>query len=237
MLQSLSKLYKKYHHTGTHQAMNLVGVATLLLYPLVQGFTANYLIGAFVGMLLITFVASAYYHRALSHRTWTPTKSMHYIFLTLGAAFWVLPAMYWVGLHRKHHRYYDTDQDPHGPMAGWKQNLLMVLYNTPAASYLKTDLKHEPMRWQNTYYLRIAVFTTLVMALVNPVLYFVAVGYVYGSFIMINTYGHWRGVKDSHILAIFSGGELYHKTHHEDQRKTRLGLFDLGYYGLIKWMK
>lgn len=237
MLQSLSKLYKKYYRQGIHQFVNLLGVAVLLLYPLYQGFTTEYFLGAFIGMLSTSFVSSAYYHRALTHKIWEPNNFMHYFFLTLGAAFWTMPAMYWVAIHRKHHKFADTDKDPHGPKAGWKNNLLMVWSNNPEASYLKRDIKHKQMRWQNDNYMKLALGSTILMSLISPVMYFTAVGYVYVAFILINTLGHFNGISNSHFFALLSGGELYHDTHHKNQTQARLGLFDLGYYGIIKWMK
>lgn len=60
------------------------------------------------------------YHRLLSHRSFTCSKAVEY--------FWVLGGMlalegspiWWVAIHRAHHRYVDTPQDPHSPRYGLK---------------------------------------------------------------------------------------------------------------------
>ncbi len=58
------------------------------------------------------------YHRLLTHRSFSCSKAVEY--------FWVLPAylafegspIWWVTIHRSHHRYEDTELDPHSPGHG-----------------------------------------------------------------------------------------------------------------------
>ncbi len=58
------------------------------------------------------------YHRYLSHRTFTTSRFMEY--------FWVLPGylafegspIWWAVMHRAHHRWVDTELDPHSPRFG-----------------------------------------------------------------------------------------------------------------------
>lgn len=64
--------------------------------------------------ITITFV-SVYLHRSLAHRsvTFHPIVShimRFYLWLTTG-----IVSTTWVAIHRKHHRYTDTEQDPHSP--------------------------------------------------------------------------------------------------------------------------
>lgn len=225
----------KHHRQVIHQSVNLIGLI-MLASPLLFGVSQQYLWGIFAGILMSTFVASAYYHRALTHRSWKPNKLIHYVFLTLGAGFWLMPALYWVAIHRKHHKFYDTDKDPHGPKVGFWKNLLMVM-NDPEPRFLKTDMKNQFMRWQNDNYLTIAFMCLAIAMFTYPIFYLTTVGYVYLAFFVVNNYGHYQGTRDSHILSLLCGGEMYHRKHHADQNDPKFGILDLGYYGLIKWVK
>jgi fatty-acid desaturase len=75
------------------------------------------------------------YHRLLSHRSFRCRPFFEY-FLVVGAylAFQGSP-IWWAAIHRAHHRYSDTDLDPHTPRKGVRYALLGWLFDT---SYLPT---------------------------------------------------------------------------------------------------
>jgi len=76
------------------------------------------------------------YHRLLSHRAFRPQPAFEY-FLILGGylAFQGSP-IWWAAIHRAHHRYADTDRDPHTPRKGLRYALLGWLFDTSYLSQL-----------------------------------------------------------------------------------------------------
>jgi sn-1 stearoyl-lipid 9-desaturase len=75
------------------------------------------------------------YHRLLAHRALRAVPLFEYIFVIGGYLAFQGSPIWWAAIHRAHHRYSDTDLDPHTPKKGMKYALLGWLFDT---SYLPT---------------------------------------------------------------------------------------------------
>jgi fatty-acid desaturase len=53
----------------------------------------------------------------------------------------------------------------------------------------------------------------------------------------VNLLGHNEKFHDSHILSAIFAGEMYHEKHHASPNKEKMGMFDLPYWVVIKWLK
>lgn len=74
-----------------------------------------------VGLLLINKIGGEIgLHRYFCHRSFKTTRTWHYIILTLACLNCFGPPIAWVGVHRKHHAFSDTDNDPHGSQPKWR---------------------------------------------------------------------------------------------------------------------
>jgi len=190
-----------------------------------------------VGILLSNIVISGYYHRSITHRSWSAPTWLQYLLLTLGAGFFMLPAMGWMAVHRKHHKFSDTDQDPHGPNIGILRNFTVANIE-PELRYMRTDIRNTALLWQVKYYYVIGLATAaLVSYFFSAQTYFAIVGYIYLSVIIVNLLGHNKNYNDSHILSAILAGEMYHDSHHKNPKKLRMGLIDLPYFVMIRWLK
>lgn len=58
------------------------------------------------------------YHRLLAHRSFRCPKFVEYFFVMGGYLAFESSPIWWATLHRAHHRYTDTDKDPHSPRSG-----------------------------------------------------------------------------------------------------------------------
>lgn len=58
------------------------------------------------------------YHRLLSHRSYKCPKFVEYFFVISGYLGFQSSPLWWATLHRAHHRYSETDLDPHAPRFG-----------------------------------------------------------------------------------------------------------------------
>lgn len=58
------------------------------------------------------------YHRLLSHRSFTCLKAVEYFWVLGGYLAFEGSPLWWVTMHRAHHRYDDTPLDPHSPRYG-----------------------------------------------------------------------------------------------------------------------
>ena len=142
----------------------------------------------------------------------------------------------WVGVHRLHHRYADTELDPHSPL---QRHPLLVLVGTPylfaAARRRLPDsspgpgIVHVAARILITafWFLAIGLVHTLTALVVHLVCYLGVMG-------MVNTFGHRSGSRphpqfpgyDQPWLAILLLGHGYHNSHHAHPDAARTGYLD-----------
>jgi stearoyl-CoA desaturase (Delta-9 desaturase) len=73
-------------------------------------------LGLLLGMYLLSAVGiTVGYHRLLTHRSFETNPTVKFILAVLGSMAVEGSVFKWVGLHRLHHRYSDTHEDPHSP--------------------------------------------------------------------------------------------------------------------------
>jgi sn-1 stearoyl-lipid 9-desaturase len=77
-------------------------------------FTILFIAFYFYHMLGITIG----YHRLLAHRSFSCPKFVEYFFVMAGYLGFQSSPIWWATVHRGHHRFVDTPQDPHSPRYG-----------------------------------------------------------------------------------------------------------------------
>ena len=98
------------------------------------------------------------YHRLLSHRAFRLPQWLERFFATCGALSCQHGPIDWVGLHRHHHKFSDTDADHHDSNKGfWWSHMGWMLEAVPALAAvprLTGDLATDPYyRWLNKWFL------------------------------------------------------------------------------------
>ncbi|XP_061706526.1 acyl-CoA Delta-9 desaturase-like [Cydia pomonella] len=193
-----------------------------------------------VSMLGVTAGA----HRLWSHRSYKvkwPLKLLLLIFQTIAMQYSVIN---WVRDHRMHHKYVDTDADPHNAARGLFFSHVGWLLVHKHPEYVRkskgldlSDVYADPMlRFQDKYFLILMPFTTFILPTLIPVYFwneswtnafFVAavlrLGLTYNTVSLINSAAHKWGHKpyDKNILAteislvsLLFVGEGFHNYHH-----------------------
>jgi hypothetical protein len=98
------------------------------------------------------------YHRLLSHRSFRVPRWLERFFATCGALSCQHGPIDWVGLHRHHHKFSDTDADHHDSNKGfWWSHMGWMFITVPALAAvprLTGDLALDPYhRWLNRWFL------------------------------------------------------------------------------------
>ncbi|WP_041384778.1 acyl-CoA desaturase [Prochlorococcus marinus] len=98
------------------------------------------------------------YHRLLSHRSFRVPHWLERFFATCGTLSCQHGPIDWVGLHRHHHKFSDTDPDHHNSHKGfWWSHMGWMFEPIPAMRVvprLTVDLAADPYyRWLNKYFL------------------------------------------------------------------------------------
>lgn len=197
------------------------------------------------------------YHRLLTHRGYSTPKWLEYCIATCGAFALQGGPIYWVAVHRMHHKYTDKSGDPHSPRdgklwshMGWIMNAT-VRNETEVLQRYAPDLSRQPFYlWLDRYH-----WVPLTAA---GLLLFAFGGWswlLWGAFLsvtiglhvtwMVNSVTHLWGrrrfstsddSRNNLWVALVTGGEGWHNNHHANPVSARHGLawyeVDLNYYGI-----
>ncbi len=200
------------------------------------------------------FFITAGYHRYFSHRSYRMGRVPQF-FMALGGITAVQKGpLWWAGHHREHHRYGDTDRDPHSPLQGfWWSHIGWIL----SKRYKATN--YEIMEDFASYPELIALNR---LQLAGPIVlgfgcwwFFgwsgLVVGFVWstvalwhGTFV-VNSVTHLVGrrryatpdtSRNSLLVALATNGEGWHNNHHHCPTSARQGFYwwewDPSYYAL-----
>jgi fatty-acid desaturase len=178
-------------------------------------------------IILVCSIAWAYFvghkgmHIYLAHHEYKDNlKSYMY---TIGALVSGVgsPMMFSVA-HRQHHKYPDTEKDPHSPAhIGWF-NVWVLNYNSQYISVklIKDFLKSKFQVFMNRHWGKLTVLMITILALIDPRLVCFVVSpfsvYTFHGASAINVFGHLHGEpRDSKEVLFWNPWDTKHKEHHE----------------------
>jgi len=196
--------------------MFLWGVFVVPLHIVIPALIINQII--FVG-----FCGTAFFHRTVAHKnSINPIVEKSLVLLSwLGAT---SSAIAWAGGHRKHHRYSDTEKDPHSPiiLGKFKAYWQMSNNNNDLIKYVPDLLRKKLYVFQHKYYFIVLVTAHILGLLLLPFIYYWAI-FIVSGFVMwfsgslVNLFGHnKKGPTNNYILGLLVGGEGWHKNHHDE---------------------
>lgn len=183
------------------------------------------------------------FHRLFSHRAFETTASRKNALLVLGSLAGFGPALAWAGVHRLHHRFSDTDQDPHGNLPAYKIWFTLWRHFTVPPESIKDLLKD---RWQSFFFKNYFYFlgiAYLSVGILSPSLLFfgIAGASVLGFHAagLVNTACHQTGEsRNVKWVNFLVGGNGLHFNHHTNPTAWdyRLNKNDVDIQALfIKW--
>ena len=189
------------------------------------------------------------YHRLLCHRAFRVPQWLERFFATCGALSCQHGPIDWVGLHRHHHKFSDTDADHHNSHRGfWWSHMGWMFQPIPAMQAvprLSGDLVSDPYyRWLNTYFLLIQFPLGLLLFWIGSstgaggwamVLWGIPLRLVvvYHVTWLVNSATHCWGTvaypsgdasRNNKWVAALTFGEGWHNNHHAFPHSARHGL-------------
>ncbi|MBI5382163.1 MAG: fatty acid desaturase [Opitutae bacterium] len=191
------------------------------------------------------------YHRLFAHRAFQARWPVRLGTLVFGAAAFENSALEWVSDHRRHHQHTDHADDPYDISQGfWYAHIGWILFKLNAEPPRDNvpDLERDPLlRWQDRYYLPIAIGVGFVLPAALGWWHAGGIGALGGLLLAgvaritavqhmtfcINSLCHTIGrrpystrcsARDSWLMALFTFGEGYHNYHHEFQHDYRNGV-------------
>ncbi len=229
----------------------MIGIHVLTIFALLPKFWSVPAISALLILYWITACLGVTlgYHRLLSHRSFRVPKWLERIFATCGALSCQHGPIDWVGLHRHHHTFSDTEADHHNSKKGfWWSHMGWMFEPIPAmkaVGRLSGDLVKDPYyRWLNKNFLLLQIplggllFWTGIQTEAGGwamVLWGIPMRLVlvYHVTWLVNSATHcWGNVafdsgdssKNNAWVAALTFGEGWHNNHHAFPNSARQGL-------------
>jgi stearoyl-CoA desaturase (delta-9 desaturase) len=189
------------------------------------------------------FCMSAGYHRYFAHRSFKTSRCMQFLLAAGGCTTLRGGPLWWVALHRHHHRHSDTPEDVHSPDKGfwWSYGGWLLSGRYTATRYdLVNDLAaYSELRWLNRWWLVPPMLLGLAVYLagrwnafvlgfcLSPALLFHtqalldALTHVWGS----RRYATPDTSRNNWLVSFVLLGEGWHNNHHHYQSSANQGFF------------
>jgi stearoyl-CoA desaturase (delta-9 desaturase) len=204
------------------------------------------------------------YHRLLTHRGYSTPKWLECVITTCGTLALQGGPIYWVGVHRMHHKHTDKEGDPHSPRDGkWWSHMGWIL-NGSVHNKSPQLKRYTPDLARDRYYVWLSKYHWIPLTSVGIAL-FACGGWswlLWGAVLpatigfhvtwMVNSVTHLWGTRrfstgddsrNNFWVALVTGGEGWHNNHHAYPVSARHGLawyeVDVNYYGirLLEWLR
>lgn len=94
------------------------------------------------------------FHRYFSHRTYKTSRAFQFVLAFLAQTSAQRGALWWAAHHRAHHKYSDTDLDPHDSRRGFLHSHILWLWRSTGQadlSRVKDFAKYPELVWLNKY--------------------------------------------------------------------------------------
>ena len=182
------------------------------------------------------------FHRYASHRSFETNKFVEYFFIFLGTLACEGGPIEWVAMHRIHHKYSDTHQDPHDSNKGFLwSHFTWMLYESPMEKGREryvNDIKDD------AFYQFCEKFMIPIQVVLGLILFFWG-GWsfvIWGTFVrlivvfhctwLVNSATHKFGYQSHESndesrncwwVALLTFGEGWHNNHHAYQYSARHG--------------
>ena len=215
-------------------AGQLIAQVTAILSLFLIGWTASTIaISLFVYISIMLGITMGY-HRYYSHKAFKMPKWIEYYLLFFAHIAMFGPAITWVANHREHHKYVDTEKDPHSPhYRGWLMAYAGQVLIDIDFKLVRDLLKDNLHRMQVKYYWHVIIVYAAILFSINPMLlmyaWLVPAGFAKLIGSLVFTYSH-RGKKANSDtwVGIITLGEGFHDKHHVNARTALWHPLDLG---------
>ena len=172
------------------------------------------------------------YHRLLTHRSFKCPLWWEYLGTLLATLSFTGSAITWIAIHRMHHRYADTDKDPHSPdYLGWWRVQFCTAFAPVEGRYAADLMRNKFYLWQHKYYILIGIVFSAILFIFDPFavvyihLFPAALTLFFGTLILSTSHYNFKP-HNTFWLALITWGDAFHETHHTNANKFRLHRYD-----------
>ncbi len=173
------------------------------------------------------------YHRLLTHRSYPCPKWLEYTLAFITTFSLTGSAITWIAIHRKHHKFSDTEKDPHSPdhLGFWRVQFFTAFAEVEGR-YATDLMRNNFYKWQHKHYMKIVYALAIVLLVIDPMLlvyvYLFPAGLTLFFGTLVLSWAH-KDFKPRTVLwlALVTFGDAFHDVHHDYPNKYRLHKYDL----------
>lgn len=183
------------------------------------------LVAFVISYILIYPLSYNMYHRYWAHRQFDMVPIWQKIFAIMGLFALTGDPIGYSSTHRIHHRYSDTDLDPHSPIHGFWHAFILWMFkpknDTRQLLNVKDLLKDNFLMWLMKHQNKVIWGILLITAVISEYILFgllMAMVTVFFLEMCSNSFlSHWKthGPYNNYLYSYLSGSSL-HVTHHEN---------------------
>ena len=182
-------------------------------------------------LFIATTAVSSGYHRYFTHKSFQAGAWYEYLVLFLAPFSGSGHALGWVGVHRMHHAFSDTEKDPHSPKYKGYITVLLSRFKVDVIprAFVKDMIKNKRVmffyKWHN--WIRAAVL--IIPFFISPTIWFwfCVMPFFWGhlGFGSLNAFCHFAGKpRNNFFVNLLTAGEGWHVNHHNQAGSWRIGL-------------
>ena len=235
--------------------IGLVHIAPIV--AIVRGTRPADWVGFAIFYAMFAVSATVILHRYFAHGSFATNRVTQAVMATMASTMFVDPISF-VGKHRLHHQFADTDRDVHSPNDGfwfcWFGSLVDEGYSDEEIVAAARDLARYPeLRWLHANFVVPGLLVWAVLVTIGGFSLF-AIGYCLSLAIVLNqaslvnfgchrwgyrTYATRDDSRNNGLVAALTLGEGWHNNHHRFPRSARAGLrrWEIDpWYGVIRAM-
>jgi stearoyl-CoA desaturase (delta-9 desaturase) len=179
------------------------------------------------------FGASILLHRYYCHKQFKVPVWFEIIGLYMLSVAYIRSPIGWIASHRMHHKFSDTDRDPHSWQHIGKWKVLTTTWNIPRipVKFSKDLYKNPRLVFFHKYHIHLLIAHNAISLLISPCFWlaYAVIPFIFAKvgFGLLNTFGHNKeGGSNVWWLNFFVAGEGYHKNHHDNWNRVRLHKWD-----------
>ena len=187
------------------------------------------------------FFITAGYHRYFAHRSYRMGRVAQFVMALGGTTAAQKGPLWWASHHREHHRYTDTERDPHSPRKGffWSHVgwILCDKYSATERDVIRDFASYPELRWLDRHDW-VGAWALAIGCFLLGGWSGLAIGFFLSTILlwhvtfMVNSVAHLVGrrrydtgddSRNNWFVALLTGGEGWHNNHHCHPSSARQG--------------
>ena len=214
------------------------------LVPLLAVFTGITKQALILGVVLYfsrMFFITAGYHRYFAHRAYRLRRIPQFVMAFGGLTAVQQGPLWWAAHHRDHHRYTDTERDPHSPQQGfWWSHIGWIIsgrFDQTDYEAIEDFARFPELRWLNEHDwvgpVTLGIASFLIAGWSGVVVgFFGSTVLLWHATFSVNSFAHLFGSRryattdssrNNPVIALLTLGEGWHNNHHHHPSSARQG--------------